>query len=66
MPGLPNKELLRVDEVADYLRISRSTVYLWIQHGILSDVEKYTNGVVRIPRESVLKCRLASKLDPMG
>lgn len=65
MTGLPNKDLLRVDEVAEYLGISRSTVYLYIDHGILPDVEKYSPGVIRIPRESVLKCRLSKKLRPL-
>jgi excisionase family DNA binding protein len=63
MTTLPEKELLRVDEVAQYFSISRSTVYLWIEHGILI-AEKY-RGIIRVPRESVIKCRLANKLEPL-
>jgi excisionase family DNA binding protein len=65
MLKLPEKELLRVEEVAEYLGVSKSTVYLYIDNGILPDVEKYSPGVIRIPRESVLKCRLAKKLKPL-
>lgn len=63
MTTLPEKELLRVDEVAQYFSISRSTVYLWIDHGILI-AEKY-RGILRVPKESVIKCRLANKLDAL-
>lgn len=63
MTKLPEKELLRVDEVAQYFSISRSTVYLWIDHGILI-AEKY-RGVIRVPREAVINCRLANKLEPL-
>jgi excisionase family DNA binding protein len=65
MADLPNKELLRVEEVAAYFRVARSTVYLWIDHGILA-AEKYHGGTIRVPRESVLHCRIANKLDPLG
>lgn len=60
---LPAKDLLRVDEVAQYFDVSRSVVYLWIDHGIL-EAEKY-RGVIRIPREAVEKCRLSAKLKPL-
>ena len=63
MEELPGKELLRVDEVATHFRVSRSTIYLWIEHGILI-AEKY-RGVIRVPRESVISCRLTSKLNPI-
>lgn len=63
MTSLPNKELLRVDEVADYFDVSRSTIYLWIDHGILV-AEKY-RGIIRVPRESVNTCRLKHKLEPL-
>jgi excisionase family DNA binding protein len=59
----PDKKLLRVDEVAEYFDVSRSTIYLWIDNGILC-AEKY-RGTIRIPRESVEHCRLASKLKPL-
>lgn len=63
MATLPNKELLRPDEVAEYFSVSRSTIYLWIDHGILI-AEKY-RGTVRIPREAVENCRIANKLNPL-
>ena len=59
---LPKKALLRVDEVADYFDVSAKTIYLWIDHGIL-EAEKY-RGIIRIPRESIENCRLASKIKP--
>jgi excisionase family DNA binding protein len=59
MTNLPNKELLTVEEVAEYFSISRSTVYLWIEHRILVR-EKY-RGVIRVPRESVLACRMKNR-----
>jgi excisionase family DNA binding protein len=63
MSDLPNKELLRVEEVATYFDVSRSTIYLWIEHGLLI-AEKY-RGVIRIPKESVLNFRLINKIDPL-
>jgi len=63
MKDLPDKELLRVDEVAEYFDVSRSTIYLWIDHGILI-AEKY-RGIIRIPKESVLNCRLSNKINPL-
>lgn len=63
MTTLPEKDLLRVDEVAQYFDVSRSTVYLWIDHGIL--VAEKIRGVVRIPRESVVECRISSRTSPL-
>lgn len=57
---LPKKELLRVDEVATYFDVARSTVYLWIDHGLLK-AEKY-RGIIRIPKESVKKFRLVNEV----
>ena len=48
--------MLRVDEVAEFLDVGRSTVYLWIDHGIL-EAEKY-RGVIRVSRESLKNFRL--------
>lgn len=62
-PNLSQKSLFRVDEVADYFNIAKSTVYLWIDHGILS-AEKY-NGTIRIPRESILSCRFKNKINSL-
>jgi excisionase family DNA binding protein len=63
MNELPNKPLLRVDECAIYFDVSVSTIYLWIDHGIL-EAEKY-HGTIRVPRESVQSCRMESKLKPL-
>lgn len=57
---VPVKSLLRVDEVAAYFDVSTSSVYTWIDHGIL-EAEKY-RGIIRIPRESVINCRIAHRL----
>ena len=61
---LPNKSLFRVDEVADYFGYSRSTIYLWIDHGILQ-AERY-GGTFRVSRESILKCRFKSSIDTLA
>jgi len=52
-PDLPNKTLLRPDEVARFLRVGRSTVYRWCDEGILMACSP-TTGTVRIFRLSVL------------
>jgi excisionase family DNA binding protein len=57
MIKLPEKELLRVDEVAEYFSVTSRTIYLWIEHGHL-EAEKTPTKMIRITRESVLKCRL--------
>lgn len=56
------KEMLRVDEVAEFLDVGRSTVYLWIDHGLL-EAEKY-RGVIRVPRESLKEFRLKHQIRP--
>lgn len=62
MKSLPEKALLRVDEVASYFSVSRSTVYLWIDLGMLP-AEKYRK-TIRVPREAVLTFRAGHKVDP--
>ena len=54
IPGLPNKALYRVDEVAGYFSVTERTIRLWIEHKHLE--AKKIGGVVRIPRESIEKC----------
>lgn len=61
---VPEKPLFRVDEVAAYFDVSRSVVYLWIDHGLL-EAEKY-HGTIRIPRESVVNFRLTNKMSPLA
>jgi len=63
MTNLPEKALLRVDEVAQYFDVTRATVYLWIDHGLI-EAEKY-RGVIRISQESVDNFRLKSKIKPL-
>jgi excisionase family DNA binding protein len=60
MTDLPNKELLRVEEVAEYFSVTKKTIYLWIEHGHL-DADKIAGSVIRITRTSVMKCRFAHK-----
>ena len=62
MIDLPKKPLWRVDEAASHFDVTRQTIYLWIDHGLLH-AEKL-NGVIRIPRESIMEFRLSSKIDP--
>jgi excisionase family DNA binding protein len=63
-PMLPDKSLFRVDEVAAYFKITRRTVYLWIEHGLLG-AEKY-RGIIRVPRVAILECRNNARLNPMA
>jgi len=53
---LPKKDLFRIDEVATYFDVNERTVRLWIDHGHLTPVKK--GGVIRILRESILKCHI--------
>lgn len=62
--NLPKKSLFRIDEVADYFNVGRSTIYLWISHGILT-AEKYNGGIMRISREAILNCRFNNQLKPL-
>jgi excisionase family DNA binding protein len=55
MIQLPDKKLLRPDEVARFWSVSVKTVYRWIDIGILDAVKK--GGTVRIDRESAEKGR---------
>lgn len=63
MTDLPQKPLLRVDEVATYFDVTEKTIYLWIDHGLL-EAEKYKR-VIRVTRKSIEKFRLASKMNPL-
>jgi len=57
------KSLYRVDEVAEYFNVNRSTVYRWIDNGVLKS-EKYVK-TIRISRESIEQLREDCKHDPM-
>lgn len=52
MPKLPDKELLRPDEVAEYFSLSVKTIYRWIDEGKL-DAIKIGEKTLRIPHEAV-------------
>ena len=55
MTILPEKELLRVDEVADYFSVTERTIRYWIKKGHLVVIKIV--GSIRITRESVLKMK---------
>ncbi len=55
MNTLPNKALLRPDEVADYFSVDVRTVYLWIEEGVIQNAVKITKKTIRIPREEVIR-----------
>ena len=63
MKKLPEKDLFRVDECASYFDVSISTIYLWIDHGIL--LAEKIRGTIRIPRESIINCRMKSRIQPL-
>ncbi len=58
MKELPEKSLLRPDEVAQFWRVSVKTVYRWIDMGIISAVKK--SGTIRVPREKIKGVRSES------
>ena len=53
MDDLPNKKLLRPDEVAAFFQVSRKTIYAWIKCGHLEAVKP--GRAIRIPREAIEK-----------
>ena len=63
-PRLPNKSNFRPDEVAYYFDVDRSTIYKWIDNGILTATK--IAGTIRIPREAILACRFVNRLDPLA
>lgn len=50
---LPDKDLLRPDEVAKFWRVSTKTVYRWVEMGIIPGRKK--GGTLRIAREDAEK-----------
>lgn len=59
MTKLPEKELLRPDEVAKYFSIHRATVYRWIETERLTAIK--VGRLTRITRESVLQIQKPCK-----
>lgn len=53
-PDLPNKTLLRVDEVARFFDVSPQTVYNWCEMGLIRSCNP-TSGTLRIFRESLIE-----------
>ena len=53
MSTLPNKELLRPDEVAAYFSVTVRTVRRWIQEGRIKG--KKVAGQLRIPRREAIR-----------
>jgi hypothetical protein len=62
MTNLPNKDLFRISEVAEYFSVTVRCIYIWIKKDYL-EIEKI-NGISRIPRESILKCRFRKQETP--
>lgn len=61
MLELPKKAWLRPDELAEYLSVTRKTIYQWISSGQLEAVK--IGGVVRIHRDIVSKLGVPIGLD---
>ena len=53
MDKIPERPLLRVEEVARFWNVSRSTIYRWCDEGILHGIKK--GGSLRITREEAQK-----------
>jgi len=60
LSGLPKRDLFRINEVADYFSVSDRTIRLWIAHGHFQ-IEKL-RGTIWVPRSSILKFRLRSRV----
>jgi excisionase family DNA binding protein len=54
LPSLPDKDLLRPDEVADFFSVSKRVVYKWCEEGKL-DSTLVGGSTLRVFRASVLK-----------
>lgn len=52
---LPNKDLFRVDEVAEFLSVHIRTVQRWIDEGRIDDVIRLPGRGVRIARTTIMK-----------
>lgn len=52
MNDLPDKTLLRVEEVADYFSVTNRTIYLWLENNKLKEV-RTPGKSIRITRQSV-------------
>ena len=50
MNNLPNKALLRPDEVADYFRVKVRVIYKWVDEGRIKGAVRVAGRTIRIPR----------------
>ena len=57
MTDLPDKALLRPDEVADYFRVKIRVIYKWVDEGRIKGAVRVAGRTIRIPRESVVECQ---------
>ncbi|HNQ66130.1 MAG TPA: helix-turn-helix domain-containing protein [Smithella sp.] len=57
------KQLYRVDEVAQYFDVSKSLVYRWIECGDI-EAEKY-RGTIRISYDAIIAYRENHKMKPL-
>ena len=64
MTDLPDKALLRPDEVADYFRVKIRVIYKWVDEGRIKGAVRVAGRTIRIPRESVVECQ--EKVDDEG
>lgn len=64
MMELPKKELLRIDEVANYFSVTERTIRMWIEHGHLEakKMPGAASGTVRITRASAAACLVGKKV----
>jgi excisionase family DNA binding protein len=53
MVEIPDKQLLRPDEVARLFDVTLQTVYNWCEAGVLEGMK--IGGVLRITRESIVR-----------
>jgi excisionase family DNA binding protein len=59
MITLPDKNLFRISEAAEWFDVTERTIRLWVEHAHL-EAHKI-GGTVRITRESILQCRLIKR-----
>ena len=52
MTNLPHKDIFRPKEVAEYLCLSKRTIYRWIEEGRLEAI-KLPGGSIRVAREAI-------------
>jgi excisionase family DNA binding protein len=56
--------LLRGEEVAEMLNLSRSMAYRWMQTGILPTIRPPRSRALRVPREALLRWIASQTREP--